>query len=60
MFLSINLIENLQKEEIFISKPRGLGYKHSHEDELSYALEALFQSQGRKSIFHQNLVESIW
>jgi hypothetical protein len=31
--------ENFQKkkEGIFISKPRGLGYKYSHEDELSYA-----------------------
>ena len=40
-----------RKEGIFISKPRGLGYKHSHGDELSYALEAFFQNQGRKSIF---------
>jgi hypothetical protein len=43
--------ENFQIEEIFISKPRGLGYKYSHEGELSYALEALFQNQGRNSIF---------
>jgi hypothetical protein len=45
MFVSINPIENFQKEGIFTSKPRGLGYKHSHKDELSYALKALFQSQ---------------
>ena len=38
-------------QEFFISKPRGLGYKYSHEDKLSYALEAFFQNQGRKSIF---------
>ena len=40
-----------KEEGIFISKPRGLGYKNSHEDELSYALEAHSQNQGRKSIF---------
>jgi hypothetical protein len=45
--------ENFQRkmEGIFISKPRGLSHKYSHKDELSYTLEALFQNQGRKSIF---------
>jgi hypothetical protein len=43
--------ENFHKEGIFISKPKGLGYKYFHEDELSYALESLFQNQGRKSTF---------
>jgi hypothetical protein len=44
-------------EGIFISRPRGLSY---NEDKLSYALEALFQNQGRKSIFCQNLAKSKW
>jgi hypothetical protein len=42
--------ENFPKKGIFISKPKGLGYKCSHENELSYALEALFQNQRRKSL----------
>ena len=46
------LNENFQKgKKFFILKPRGLGYKYSHEDELSHALEALFQNQDGKSIF---------
>ena len=54
MFVSINptrIFKKINKEGIFISKPRGLGYKYSHEDGLSYALETLFQNQGRKSSF---------
>ena len=54
MFVSINpmrIFKKRNKEGILILKPRGLGYKYSHEDELSYALEDLFQDQERKSIF---------
>ena len=40
-----------RKEGIFISKPRGLGYKHSHGDELSYALEAFFFKINEGSLF---------
>ena len=62
MFVSINpmrIFKKRKKEGIFISKPRGLGYKYSHEDELSYALEALFSKSRKKIYFCLNLAESI-
>ena len=54
MFVSIKpmrIFKERKKEGIFISKPRSLGYKHSHGDELSYALEAFFFKINEGSLF---------